>query len=352
MSAEPVLEIAGRRIGAGHPCYVIAELSGNHGHDLDRALALVEAAAEAGADAVKLQTYTPDTITLDCDRPEFRVGGGTLWDGATLHELYRSAYTPWEWHPELMDRCKTLGMACFSSPFDPTAVAFLEELEVPAYKIASFELVDLPLIRLAAATGKPLILSTGMATQDEIGEAVEAARGAGARQLSLLACSSAYPSPPENIHLRRIPHLAETFGVVAGLSDHTLGIAVPVAAVAMGAHLVEKHLCLSRDEPGPDSAFSLEPAEFAQMVEQVRVAERALGEVRYGGGEVETASRAFRRSLFVVADVRAGEVLTPDHVRSIRPGHGLHPRHLDDVLGRRARQDIARGTPLAWDLID
>jgi N-acetylneuraminate synthase len=352
MSGAPRIEIAGRRIGPGAPVYVVAELSGNHGHRLDRALALVDAAADAGADAVKLQTYTADTLTLDCDRPEFRVQGGTPWDGSTLHQLYQQACTPWEWHPELMARARERGLHCFSSPFDPTAVAFLEELEVPAYKIASFELVDLPLIRKAAATGKPLILSTGMATLEEIREAVDAAREAGARALALLACSSAYPSPPDAIHLRRIPHLAETFGVVSGLSDHTLGIAVPVAAVALGACIIEKHLCLDRGEPGPDSAFSLEPDEFRQMVEQVRVAEQALGTPRYGGGPAEAASRAFRRSLFVVADVRAGERFTPENVRSIRPAHGLHPRHLEEVLGRRARCDIERGTPLRWELVE
>lgn len=352
MDAEATLTISGREIGPGRPCYVIAELSGNHHHDFERALALVRAAKGAGADAVKLQTYTPDTITLDSDRPEFRVESGTLWDGTTLHRLYETAYTPWEWQPKLMALCRELGLHCFSTPFDPTAVDFLEDLDVPAYKIASFELVDLPLIRKVAATGKPVLLSTGMASLAEIDEAVCTARRAGARQLALLVCSSAYPSPPEAIHLRRIPHLAENFDVAVGLSDHTLGITVPVASVALGACVIEKHFCLGRDQPGPDTAFSLEPDEFRRMVEQVRIAERAVGRVQYGGSPDEQASRVFRRSLFVVKDVRAGEPFTVDNVRSIRPGHGLHTRYLERVLGRNARRDVARGTPLSWDLVD
>jgi N-acetylneuraminate synthase len=352
VSLEPRFEIAGRAIGPGHPCYVVAELSGNHGGDFDKALALVRIARDAGADAVKLQTYTPDTITLDSDRPEFRVDSGTLWDGTTLHNLYESACTPWAWQPKLKAECEALGLQCFSSPFDPTAVDFLEDLGICAYKIASFELVDLPLIRRVAATGKPVILSTGMASLGEIEEAVTTAREAGAGPLALLVCSSAYPSPAEAIHLRRIAHLSATFGVVTGLSDHTLDLAVPVAAVAVGAHIIEKHLCPSRDGGGPDSAFSLEPAEFARMVEEVRTAEQALGGLCYGGSEAEEASRAFRRSLFVVEDLRAGDRFTPQNVRSIRPGHGLHPRHLEDVLGRIASRDIERGTPLGWDLVE
>lgn len=345
-------DIAGRPVGPGHPVYVIAEMSANHNRDLDAAIELVHAARDAGADAVKVQTYTPDTITLKSDRDPFRIAGGTLWDGKVLWDLYKEAYMPWEWQPRLKEEAERLGLHFFSTPFDFTAVDFLEELEVPAYKIASFELVDLPLIRKVAATGKPLILSTGMATVSEIEEAVAVARDAGAEQIALLRTNSAYPAPPDEMDLRTIPHMAEMFGVPVGLSDHTLGIAVPVAAAAMGAALIEKHLTLSRSVPGPDSAFSLEPQEFKEMVEAVRTAERALGGVRYGPTPKEQASRVFRRSLFVVKDVRAGEPLTPENVRSIRPAHGLHTRHYDEVLGKRARVDIAAGTPLSWDLIE
>ncbi|HVR30116.1 MAG TPA: pseudaminic acid synthase [Thermoanaerobaculia bacterium] len=351
MSETPGITIGDRRIGPGAPCYLVAELSGNHGGDLGRALALVEAAAASGADAIKLQTYTADTITLDSDRPPFRIGGGTLWDGRLLHDLYREAQTPWNWQPRLKEAAEDLGLACFSSPFDATAIDFLEAMEVPAYKIASFELIDLPLIERVASTGKPLILSTGMATESEIEEAMTAARAAGAGGVVLLQCTSAYPAPVEEANLRSIPLLAERFGVAAGLSDHTLGIAVPVAAVALGACLIEKHLTLSRDEPGPDSAFSLEPREFAAMVEAVQTAERALGAARLAPTAHEDRSKIFRRSLFVVADVRRGERFTERNVRSIRPGHGLPPKHLRSVMGRHAARDIERGTPLAWNLI-
>ena len=346
------MHIGNREIGRGQPTYVIAELSGNHNGEYERAADLVRAAHRARADAVKLQTYTADTITLDCDNDFFRVQSGTLWDGRTLHDLYQEAHTPWDWQPKLKALAEELGMHCFSSPFDSTAVDFLETLSVPAYKIASFELVDIPLIRKVAATGKPMIMSTGMATLAEIEEAVVAARGAGATGIALLKTNSAYPAPPDEVHLRTIPHMAEAFGVPTGLSDHTLGIAVPVASVAMGACIIEKHLCLRRADGGPDSAFSLEPEEFAAMVDAVRVAERALGEVHYAPTEKQLASRPFRRSLFVVADVKAGEVFTNDNVRSIRPAHGLHTRHLADVLGRRAARDIERGTPLAWEHVD
>ena len=345
------ITIGGRQIGPGQPCYIVAELSANHHQRFEQAVELVRTAKACGADAVKLQTYTPDTITIDCDTAHFRIGGGTLWEGRKLYDLYGEACTPWEWHPRLKELAASLGMACFSSPFDASAVEFLEQLDVPAYKIASFELVDLPLIRRVARTGKPMIMSTGMASIDEIAEAVDVARAAGARQLVLLACSSAYPSPPESINLRRIPDLAARFDVVTGLSDHTLGIAVPIAAVAMGACLIEKHFCLSRDEPGPDSAFSLEPGELRAMVEAVRTAEKALGRAEYGVTAAERASQVFRRSLFVVKDVKAGERFTSESVRSIRPGNGLHTRHLDDVLGKEAARDIPRGTPLSWDLV-
>ena len=348
--APPSITIAGRRIGPGAPAYVIAELSANHGQDLALAVRTVRAMKAAGADAVKLQTYTPDTLTLDCDRPWFRIGG-TLWDGRTLHDLYREAHLPWEWHRPLMTVAREEGLDCFSTPFDATAVAFLEALDVPAYKIASFELVDLDLVRRVAATGRPLVMSTGMATLAEIHEAVEAAREAGARELALLKCTSAYPSPPGAIDLRTLPHLAAAFGVPVGLSDHTHGSAVPIAAVALGACIVEKHFILDRALGGPDAAFSLEPAEFRAMVDGVRTAQAALGGVRYGVAPSERESRVFRRSLFVVEAMAAGEPFTARTVRSIRPGNGLAPRHLPDVLGRRAVCAIARGTPLDWSLV-
>jgi N-acetylneuraminate synthase len=346
--AQPCFKIHDRPIAGNAPVYIIAELSANHGQQLNQALDLLRIAQECGADAVKLQTYTPDTITIRSSRPEFRVGGGTLWDGKNLYDLYAEAFTPWEWQPKLKALADDLGIALFSTPFDPTAVDFLERMNVPAYKIASFEAVDLPLIEKVARTGKPIILSTGMATLAEIAEAVDAIRAAGHTQLALLKCTSAYPAPPEDMHLRTIPHLAEAFGVPVGLSDHTLGIAVPVAAVALGACIIEKHLTLSRGVPGPDSAFSLEPAEFRAMVEAVRTAEKALGRVHYGLSESEKASRVFRRSLFVVRDVKAGEPFTEANVRSIRPGHGLPPKHLPEVLGRRAAVDLPAGTPLRW----
>jgi N-acetylneuraminate synthase len=345
-----VIEIQGRPIGPGCPVYVVAEMSANHGQRFEDAVRIIEAARAAGADAVKLQTYTADTLTLDADLDHFRIRG-TAWAGRTLHDLYRQAYTPWEWQPRLKAVAEGLGLHCFSSPFDETAVEFLERMAVPAYKVASFELVDIPLIRTMARTGKPMIVSTGMATLGEIEEALGAIRQAGGRQVVLLWCTSAYPAPPESMNLRAIPHLAQAFGVPVGLSDHTLGTAVPVAAVTLGACVIEKHLTLSRSVPGPDSGFSLEPHEFKAMVEAVRIAERALGDVVYGPTEQEMAGRALRRSLFVVRDVKAGERFTRDSVRSIRPGHGLSPRHLDEVLERCAARDIARGTPLTWDLV-
>jgi pseudaminic acid synthase len=345
------LIVNGRVIGPGHPTYIVAELSANHNQSFEQSVALIQAAKEAGADAVKLQTYTPDTITIDSDSPLFRHPAGSLWEGKTLYELYQEAYMPWEWQPKLKEIADEIGIDLFSTAFDPTAVDFLEQMGVPVHKVASFEIVDIPLIEKMARTGKPLIISTGMATLGEIEEAVQAARRAGATQIALLKCTSAYPAPPEEMNLRTIPHLAEAFGVPVGLSDHTLGIAVPVAAVALGACIVEKHFTLSRDIGGPDSAFSLEPHEFKAMVEAIRTVEKALGKVHYGITEQEAKSRVFRRSLFVVKDMKAGEMFTEENVRSIRPGHGLHPRHLNDVLGRRAAQDIKRGTPLSWELI-
>lgn len=343
--------IAGRNIGPGHPVYVIAELSANHGQSYDEAVRIVRAAHDAGADAVKLQTYTPETITMASNRPEFLIGGGTIWDGRTLYDLYAEAYMPWEWQPKLRTAANELGMHLFSSAFDATAVDFLERMGVPAHKIASFELVDLPLIERIARTGKPLILSTGMATEEEVAEAVATARSAGATQIALLKCTSAYPSPPEEMHLRTLTYLEQQFGVPVGLSDHTLGIAVPVAAAAMGACIIEKHLTLSRDVPGPDSEFSLEPAEFKAMVQAVRTVEQALGEVRFGVTERQQSSRIFRRSLFAVKAIRAGEPFTEENVRSIRPGNGLPPREFRRILGCSASRDLDPGTPLSWDVV-
>jgi pseudaminic acid synthase len=345
-------QISGRDIGPRHPTYVIAELSANHNQDFERAVRIVRAAKDAGADGVKLQTYTPDSITIRSDRECFRIRGGTLWDGRTLHDLYDDAYTPWEWQPKLKAVADELGIDLFSSAFDPTAVDFLEGMNVPLHKIASPELVDIPLIEQMARTGKPLILSTGMATLDEIEEAVSAARAAGNKQIALLRCTSAYPAPPEEMNLLSIPHLAERFGVPVGLSDHTAGIAVPVAAVALGASIIEKHLTLSRGDGGPDAAFSLEPAEFRSMIEAARTAERSLGKVQYGPSPHEQPSLAFRRSLFVVQDVMQGQPFTPENVRSIRPADGLHPRYLSQVVGQRATRDIKRGTPLSWEMVE
>ena len=353
MDPHPSLRIGSHAIGRGEAPFIIAEMSGNHNGSLERALAIVEAAAKAGAQALKIQTYTADTMTLDLDRDEFFISDpDSLWKGTSLYQLYQHAHTPWDWHKPIFERARKLGLVAFSSPFDATAVDFLVSLDVPCFKIASFENVDLPLIRKAAATGKPLIISTGMATFEEIHEAVQAARNAGARSVALLKCSSAYPAPPEEMNLRTIPDMASTFGVPVGLSDHTIGVAAPVAAVALGASIVEKHFTFSRAVPGPDSAFSLEPDEFKAMVEAIRATEKALGSVRYGPGAAEMKSRAFRRSLFIVEDVKSGERLTEKNVRSIRPADGLHPRHLGEVIGRSAKRDIESGTPLSWDIVE
>jgi len=344
-------QINGRRVGSGHPVYVIAELSANHNRDFGQAVGIIAAAKQAGADAVKLQTYTADTISLKSDKEYFRVKGGTLWDGRTLHDLYCEAYTPWEWQPKLKQVANQVGLDLLSSAFDPTAVDFLEEMGVPAHKVASFELVDLPLIEKMARTGKPLIMSTGMASIEEIDEAVATARRAGATQIALLKCNSAYPAPAQEMHLRTIPEIARRFEVPVGLSDHSLGMVAAVAAVALGACILEKHLTLSRAVPGPDSAFSLEPPEFKHIVDAVRETEAALGNVYFGASEKEQASRRFRRSLFVVRDVKQGELFSTENVRSIRPGDGLHTRHLNEILGRRAAYDIERGTPMSWEMV-
>lgn len=345
------LTIDGRVVGPSHPPYVIAELSGNHNGDIDRAFQIMAAAKQAGVDAVKLQTYTADTLTIDCDRSDFQIVGGP-WNGVRLYDLYREASTPWEWHEALFAKGAELGLAVFSSPFDDTAVDFLEELGCPAYKIASFEAVDIPLIRKAAGTGKPLIISTGMVDQVEIEDAVCAAKEAGASSVSLLHCVSAYPAKPAESNLRSIPELGARFGTVAGLSDHTLGTSVSVAAVALGASIIEKHVTLKRSDGGPDAGFSLEPDELSRLVTECRTAWEALGNVRIGRQIAAKNSMVFRRSLYVVENVAKGEPFTMQNVRSIRPGHGLPPKCLADVIGGKATKDIIRGTPLDWSLVE
>jgi N-acetylneuraminate synthase len=342
--------IAGRVIGPDQPPFVIAELSGNHNGDLTRALRLIDAAAEAGADAVKLQTYTADTITIASDAPAFRLSGG-LWDGRTLHDLYAEAHTPYDWHAPLFAHARAQGLIVFSSPFDETAVDLLRSLDAPAYKIASFEAVDLPLIARAAATGKPLIVSTGMTSPGEIEEAIAAARGAGDGGVALLHCVSDYPARFPEANLRMVARLAEDFGCVAGLSDHTPGTAAAVAAVALGAAMVEKHFTLARADGGPDAAFSLEPDELRRLVDDCRHAWEALGEAAYRRSATEVDNRQLRRSLYVVRDVAEGAALTPGDVRSIRPGDGLAPKHLPQVLGRVAARPLRRGEPFAWEMI-
>jgi N-acetylneuraminate synthase len=344
------ISIAGRKIGPDLEPYVICELSGNHNGSIERAIQLLEAAAATGADAIKIQSYTADTITIDHDGPGFRVQGG-LWHGRTLHDLYGEAQTPFEWHEPLFTRARELGVTLFSSPFDKTAVDLLEELGAPAYKIASFEAVDLPLVAYAASKRKPLIISTGMANLDEIGEAVATARMSGCEEIVLLHCVSSYPAPDEQSNVRTVPDLAERFGVVSGLSDHTPGSAVAVSSIALGGCVVEKHFTLRRADGGPDSAFSLEPHEFKTLVADCKRAWRSLGRATYDLQGCERASIEFRRSLYIVKDVAAGEELTQDNVRSIRPGYGLLPKHLSEVLGRTAARDLKRGEPLDWALV-
>jgi len=331
--------------------FIIAEMSANHNGSLERALQIVREAAKAGADALKLQTYTADALTINHDGPGFQIEGG-LWDGYNLYRLYEEAHMPWEWHKPIFDLGKKLGLTVFSTPESIDAVALLEDLDCPIYKITSFEAVDLPFIRYVASTGKPIIMSTGMANEEEIAEAVEAAREGGCKELVLLHCVSGYPTPPEDANLRTIPDMRERFGVPVGLSDHTLGTAVAVAATALGACAIEKHFTLSRADGGHDSAFSLEPEELKRLVEDTRTAFQALGRVNYERKESEKGNVSFRRSLYAVKDIAAGEELTPENVRSIRPGYGLAPKHYDAVLGRRAKVDIPRGTPLAWDLLE
>lgn len=345
-------ELSGRRIGRDASPFVIAEMSGNHNQSLDRALAIVDAAAKSGAHALKIQTYTPDTMTLDLEEREFYVSDpSNLWTGTSLYRLYGEAHTPWDWHAPIFERARALGMIPFSTPFDDTAVDFLESLDVPCYKIASFENTDLPLIRRVAATGKPLIISTGMATLAELDETVRAARGAGCRHLVLLKCTSTYPASPANTHILTIPHLREMFGCEVGLSDHTMGVGVSVASVALGASVIEKHFTLDRSEGGVDSTFSMEPHEMAQLVVETERAWQALGEVRYGPTEAERKSLQYRRSLYVTADLAPGDLLSPDNVRAIRPGLGLAPGFMDVVMGHTVTRAVARGTPLSWDLL-
>lgn len=344
------VEISGRPIGPDHPPYIVAEMSGNHNGDLDRALAIVEAAAAAGVDAVKLQTYTADTLTLDCNRPDFLIEGG-LWAGRKLYELYQEAYTPWDWQERLFERGRELGLAVFSTPFDRTALEFLRGLDAPAYKVASFEVVDLPLVAEIASVGKPLVISTGMANLGEIAEAVEAARGAGGKELILLHCISSYPTPINESNLETLQHLAQTFDVIVGLSDHTMGTVVSVAAVALGACFIEKHFTLRRDDGGPDAAFSLEPDELATLVRDCRLAWEARGRIDYSRKPSEAQNLIFRRSLYAVADIAEGEVFSDKNVRSIRPGYGLPPKFLPDVHGRKATRAIERGAPFDWTMV-
>jgi N-acetylneuraminate synthase len=345
------LKIAGRPIGDRHAPFVIAEMSGNHNHSLERALEIVEAAAKTGAAALKIQTYTPDTMTLNLDRGEFHIGDPTSpWTGTSLYELYAQAHTPWEWHKPIFDRARDLGIIAFSTPFDDTAVEFLESLDAPAYKIASFENTDLPLIRRVASTGKPMIISTGMASIAELDETVRAARDAGCRDLILLKCTSTYPATPESTNIRTIPHLRQLFDCEVGISDHTMGTGVAIASVALGATVIEKHFTLRRSDGGVDSTFSMEPGEMSSLVVDSERAWLALGEVSYGPTAAEIKSLGFRRSLYVVEDMRAGERFTRQNLRAIRPGNGLQPKYYDRVLGREVKMDVKRGTPLSWDL--
>lgn len=347
------MQIGDRHVGVDRPPFVIAEMSGNHNQSLERALAIVDAAAKAGAHAIKLQTYTADTMTLALNEGEFFINDeASLWKGHSLHDLYRLAHTPWDWHEPIMRRARDLGILCFSTPFDDTAVDFLEGLDVPAYKIASFENVHVPLIRRAAATGKPLIISTGLATLDEIAEAVQAARDAGCRDLVLLKCTSSYPATPDHSNVLTIPDMRARFGCEIGLSDHTAGVGAAVAAVAHGATVLEKHLTLSRADGGVDSAFSLEPDELRLLVVETERAWQSLGQVRYGPGESERQSLVFRRSIYVARDLKAGDVLTPDNLRCVRPGLGLPPKHYDALLTRRVNQDVKKGTPMRWGLVE
>lgn len=341
-----------RQVGVGNRTFIVAEMSGNHNQSYEKALAIIDAAAEAGADAVKLQTYTPDSITIDCDNEYFRVKGTAAWSGKTLYELYKEAYTSWDWQPKLKAYGEQKGLIVFSTPFDTTAVDFLEQINVVLYKVASFEVVDFPLLRRIGQTKKPVIMSRGMASIDEITFAIKTLKRYGTPHVAVLHCISAYPAKPEESNLATIPDLARRFHVTVGLSDHTLGTAVAITAVALGASIIEKHLTLVRADGGPDAGFSLEPQEFRELVAQIRITERTIGVPQYGPGASETENVAFRKSLFVVKDLKKGEQITPDNVRSIRPGHGLLPCYYDKVMGRRANQNVVKGTPLSWDVLE
>ncbi len=345
------VQINGKSIGHENACYIIAEMSGNHNHDYQKAVEIIHAAKDVGADAIKLQTYTPDTITIDCDNRYFKIQGDNSWAGQTLYELYSDAYTPWEWQPKLKIEAEKVGIAFLSTPFDISAVDFLNEMDVPAYKIASFELIDLPLIKYVASKGKPIIMSTGMGTLDEIKEAIQAVLSTGNKQLTLLKCVSDYPSRPDDMNLRTISDMRKIFGVPAGLSDHTLDHEVAIAAVALGACVIEKHFTLKRSDGGPDASFSMEPEEFKAMVKGIRLIERSMGKIRYGPTDRELQNKIFRRSLFVVKDVKAGDKITTSNVRSIRPGHGLSPKHFDETIGKTFKANIVKGTPLSWNFI-
>ena len=344
------MKINDRHIGAGYPVYIVAEMSANHNRDFNQALRIIEAAKEAGADAIKIQTFTADTMTINVQNEFFKIKN-TIWNGKNLYDLYSEASTPWEWQPKLKEAANKLGLEFFSTPFDPSAVDFLEKLDVPVYKVASFELVDLQLLKRIAKTGKPVIMSTGMASLADIIEAVKVFKESGGKQIALLKCTSAYPAPPEEMNLRTIPNLAKIFEVPVGLSDHSIGIETAIAAVALGACIVEKHFTLSRDLYGPDSSFSIEPEELQTLVRAIRRVEKALGSVCFGTTEQEKSSLVFRRSLFVVEDIEANEEFTEENVRSIRPGFGLHTRHLEEVIGCRAKTYIPKGSPLDWDMI-
>ena len=346
----PNIMINGRIVGEGHPAYVVAEMSGNHNQDIDHAKEIIRHASAAGVDAIKLQTYTADTLTIDCDKEYFQISEG-LWKGRNLYDLYNDAYTPWEWHDELKKEANSLGMDLFSTPFDLSAVDFLEDLDIPVYKIASFEMNDHNLLKYIAQTGKPIIMSTGMATLADIDESISVLRENGNNQIVILHCVSAYPAPSEEMNLRTIPHLSQAFNLPSGLSDHSEGIAAAIGSVALGACLIEKHFTSSREAGGPDSDFSLEPNEMKDLVDNVRLLEKALGSVDYSLTEKEMDSLVFRRSLFAVEDISPGDILTSRNVRSIRPGYGLAPKHYDDILGLRAAKTIERGSPISWDLL-
>jgi pseudaminic acid synthase len=347
-----MIKIGSKTIGAKNSPFIIAEMSGNHNQSLDRALSIVDAAADAGADAIKLQTYTADTMTLDIKKGDFFIDDPkSLWKGQSMHDLYKLAYTPWDWHKPIIEHARSKDLLCFSTPFDETAVDFLESLEVPAYKIASFECIDLPLIKKVASTKKPLIISTGMATKVEITEAVDAARSVGCKDLILLKCTSTYPASPKNTNLNTISHMRKLFNCEVGLSDHTLGIGAAVAAVAVGASVIEKHFTLSRADGGVDSAFSLEPSELSSLVSETKRAFQALGDISYGATEAEKSSRSRRRSLYIGENMKAGEVLTAKNLRRIRPGNGLLPKYYEKLLGKKIKFDTPKGTPVSWDLI-